>query len=901
MKMLKHLGILCLSSILILSSCGKKDDNPDNPSLEGLAKEEKPLEAIQKMDLQGQDIAKTEEQAKQLQLNPNIEKAIVSPDGSLLVKEKGNKVMSVFPTVSTLSFEDYKTTPSHSPSGRLAQRFTSRGANGKVAIFNYFSNISGREGQNKIVDDMVAMFEKHNYSVDYYPYEYFTSENIKNVVAASENYAAVIVMSHGFIANANGRQIAFYALGEEYKESELREETLELSYNALSSPSKKVQSEHYSWYYRIWAGDIYNKVAEVKALATNKNCILYVGACEAFRPGLSTMYANEPQTYIGWDGVNKLSQAHAALVFNAMLTAGLTLKQIKESAYPFKKDETGANVVVECSQNPGLKLKSNEDVLPKYNDNYSVRLEDDLNENKNIFYKTTFYKGQFFSHKFKISGRLFVEKEGVKLPDYIYAAFEPIDLAQKTHFYKVKIDKKKGGNFEKDISLDNGMRGIYNLSFSTEKNLINSTIKPRNNSYKWSFIYSENFKENFAQVLPAFEGNGVSLVDNSDNPVSSVELFIGGNTEQITIDEYENDEYSVQSSDPSVATASLQGMKINLKGIKEGTCKLIVNNRTLNTKTEIDLKVGNIQIPEGVVIENGVLKKWPCDKIPSDGKITIPSNVTEIGEKAFYDCDHLLSVVIPNSVTRIGVRAFENSGIESVEFGNSLQKIEKAAFIHCSGLVAVNIPNTVKEIESNAFNSCNNLKTVQIAGSVETIGEQAFYNCTALATVTLNNGIKTIGNLVFANCSSLTKIVVPDSVRNMGVGVFAECSALESAKLSEKVTIIPNGTFGNCYSLKNIEFSNSLTHVSCYAFQNCKSLTTITFPKTISGICYSYNSSPFIDCTNLKTVNIKGTIPFGLYPILGYTQATVYVPEGSLEAYQNNNNSSYKDRIKALK
>ena len=134
----------------------------------------------------------------------------------------------------------------------------------------------------------------------------------------------------------------------------------------------------------------------------------------------------------------------------------------------------------------------------------------------------------------------------------------------------------------------------------------------------------------------------------------------------------------------------------------------------------------------------------------------------------------------------------------------------------------------------------------------------------------------------------------------MGVGVFAECTALESAKLSEKVTIIPNGTFGNCYSLKNIEFSNSLTHVSCYAFQNCKSLTTITFPKTISGICYSYNSSPFIDCTNLKTVNIKGTIPFGLYPILGYTQATVYVPEGSLEAYQNNN-SSYKDRIKALK
>ena len=853
MKTLKHLGILCLSSILILSSCGKKDDNPDNSSLEGLAKEEKPLEAIQKMDLQGQDIAKTEEQAKQLQLNPNIEKAIVSPDGSLLVKEKGNKVMSVFPTVSTLSFEDYKLTPSHSPSGRLAQRFTSRGANGKVAIFNYFSSISGREGQNKIVDDMVTMFEKHNYSVDYYPYEYFTSENIKNVVAASENYAAVIVMSHGFIANANGRQIAFYALGEEYKESELREETLELSYNALSSPSKKVQSEHYSWYYRIWAGDIYNKVAEVKALATNKNCILYVGACEAFRPGLSTMYANEPQTYIGWDGVNKLSQAHAALVFNAMLTAGLTLKQIKESAYPFKKDETGANVVVECSQNPHLKLKSNEDVLPKYNDNYSVRLEDDLNENKNIFYKTTFYKGQFFSHKFKISGRLFVEKEGVKLPDYIYAAFEPIDLAQKTHFYKVKIDKKKVGYFEKEISLDNAMRGIYNLSFSTEKNLITSAIKPRNNSYKWSFIYSENFKENFAQVLPAFEGNGVSLVDNSDNPVSSVELFIGSNTEQITIDEYENDEYSVQSSDPSVATASLQGMKINLKGIKEGTCKLIVNNRTLNTKTEIDLKVGNIQIPDGVIIENGVLKEWPCDKIPNDGKVVIPNNVTEIGNGAFEGCRELSAIEIPNSVNKIGYSAFLN---------------------------------------------CKALKSITIPSNVETIYNEAFYGCSALTSVTIANGVRNIGNSVFGNCSSLTKIVVPDSVRNMGGYVFHGCLALESAKLSENVATIPNSTFYDCYSLKSVAFSSNLTSVEARAFKNCKSLTTITFPKTISSISSYYS---FSGCTNLKTVNIKATAPFSLSDILYNTNATVYVPEVSLEAYQNNNDNIYKDRIKALK
>ena len=131
----------------------------------------------------------------------------------------------------------------------------------------------------------------------------------------------------------------------------------------------------------------------------------------------------------------------------------------------------------------------------------------------------------------------------------------------------------------------------------------------------------------------------------------------------------------------------------------------------------------------------------------------------------------------------------------------------------------------------------------------------------------------------------------------MGISVFQNCSALESAKLSENVTAIEKYTFYNCYSLKNVAFSSSLTSVGDQAFENCKSLTTITFPKTISNISYHYS---FSGCTNLKTVNIKATAPFSLRGILYFTNATVYVPEVSLEAYQNSN-SSYKDRIKALK
>ena len=47
--------------------------------------------------------------------------------------------------------------------------------------------------------------------------------------------------------------------------------------------------------------------------------------------------------------------------------------------------------------------------------------------------------------------------------------------------------------------------------------------------------------------------------------------------------------------------------------------------------------------------------------------MTIPSNVTSIGDKAFRDCSGLTSVTIPSSVTEIGWYAFYNcSGLTSI-------------------------------------------------------------------------------------------------------------------------------------------------------------------------------------------------------------------------------------------
>ena len=320
--------------------------------------------------------------------------------------------------------------------------------------------------------------------------------------------------------------------------------------------------------------------------------------------------------------------------------------------------------------------------------------------------------------------------------------------------------------------------------------------------------------------------------------------------------------YTLSSSNAYIATASLVKMNtITVFGKGKGIAVITVTDNESGEKKTItaNIKSNATDIPDGVVIENGVLKKWPCNLIPIDGKVILPNSITEIGDDVFAYCNELSAIEIPNSVNKIGIRAFKG---------------------------------------------CKSLKSIAIPGSVETIKGEAFKDCSALANVTLENGIRNIEVSVFQGCSSLTKVVIPNSVRNMGSGVFENCANIESAKLSENLTTIPHSSFRGCYSLKTVSFSSSLTNIESEAFKNCKSLTTITLPKTINTLgTYAWGRlwpDVFEGCSNLKIVNIKAMAPFSLSSVLDHNKAIVYVPNVSLEAYQAANDANYKDRIKAL-
>ena len=127
-------------------------------------------------------------------------------------------------------------------------------------------------------------------------------------------------------------------------------------------------------------------------------------------------------------------------------------------------------------------------------------------------------------------------------------------------------------------------------------------------------------------------------------------------------------------------------------------------------------------------------------------ELTIPDNVTTIGDYAFSRCESLTSVVIHDNVTAIGEGAFDG----------------------CSSLSSIDIPDGVTEICDETFSGCGSLTRINIPDGVTSIGDSAFSGCSSLTSIDIPDGVTSIGEWAFCGCSSLTSIDIPDSVTSIG-------------------------------------------------------------------------------------------------------------------------------------
>ena len=308
------------------------------------------------------------------------------------------------------------------------------------------------------------------------------------------------------------------------------------------------------------------------------------------------------------------------------------------------------------------------------------------------------------------------------------------------------------------------------------------------------------------------------------------------------------------------------------------------------------------------------------------------TNPLMYAEKLYLGDELITDLNIPDAVNTIKYEAFYGyNGLRTLSTGNSLEYIASRVFMGCDNLTSVIIGSSIKGIGDYAFSQCRRLKSIVCLSEKPCgLGKEVFtdyistlyvpvgfketyqnsdwsgfknivefdpalieeanlvkvggimYSCdpetgtasiyrllnvdgdvTIQDSVTLNGrkyNVIEIGDNVFSGSCEMISISIPDSVVKIGDNAFGDCAILMSASIGNSVTTIGEKAFYGCYSLLKLTLGKSVTSIGDYAF----------YINRLAEI-YCLNETP---CT-------VGNNVFRNY------NATLYVPEGSIDSYRS--------------
>ena len=262
--------------------------------------------------------------------------------------------------------------------------------------------------------------------------------------------------------------------------------------------------------------------------------------------------------------------------------------------------------------------------------------------------------------------------------------------------------------------------------------------------------------------------------------------------------------------------------------------------------------------------------------------VEIGSNVRVIPGYAFEGKTLINSINIPNSVHKISQFAFNGcSGLTSLLLGNAIGTIENSAFNGCSGLGSILLPEALVYVGSNAFSGCSNLTTLTVPANVKVFPQ--ITGCTSLTTVNYNADSCSSSN-IFKECRSITTLNIGNNVRYVPQYFAYNDTLITSLIIPPSVKNIASYAFYGCKHIDTVALPDSLRTISTYAFANCARLSSLKIPASVKSI----GSRAFNGCYRLQTLhydaencNSIGEYAFGpSINALYISQNVSYLPNG---------------------
>ena len=317
--------------------------------------------------------------------------------------------------------------------------------------------------------------------------------------------------------------------------------------------------------------------------------------------------------------------------------------------------------------------------------------------------------------------------------------------------------------------------------------------------------------------------------------------------------------------------------------------------------------------------------------------ITIPSNVTKIGNQAFENCTGLKTVINFSNLTfskgssSNGYIAYYadkvyNAPSGSIEgdfifgkpndvntllyyLGNATELtlpadyngenyvIDSAVFKDNTVITSVTIPNSVTSVGDDAFTGCTNVEKLSL--DCAEVGDW-FSGISALKEVTIGSGVTSVVASAFYGCTGLEKVCINDLVAWCGIdfgsadanplyyagNLYLNGKLLTDIPIPAEVEKVKDYAFYNCNGVTNIDIVDKIKSIGNSAFYGCSDLETIYISNTIESI----GNYAFAECNNILDIKIgsKKAIAASenIFSSDAYNNACLYVPTGRQFAYE---------------